>query len=215
MSTIKKIRETMNSKLDKWEAEATAFQAQLELSKEQVKTRVEEQKQRLEEIAQQMKDKIDAAGDFTEETKTKVKGAFEHMQVQLALGVADTRDSYQEWKQKVESGIAGFEKEVEVALDEKGAQLEAGLDSLKDAYVKQTSACEAEIDAMQAKFQEAKASAKADFEKYKQDAQSKINEYKQKLNEKRQLTADKFGDFEAELSSGATQIKDAVKNLFS
>jgi len=59
------------------------------------------------------------------------------------------------------------------------------------------------------------ASSKADFEKYKQDAQSKINEYKQELNEKRKLAADKFGDFEAELSSGATQIKDAIKKLFS
>jgi len=215
MSTIKKIRETMNSKLDKWEAEATAFQAQLELSKEQVKTRVEEQKQRLEEIAQQMKDKIDAAGEYTEETKDKVKASFENMQVQLALGVADTRDGYQEWKKKVQSSIAGFEKELEVALDEKGAQLDAGLDALKDVYVKQTSAWEAEIDAMQAQFQEAKSGVNADFEKYKQDTQSKINEYKQELNEKRKLAADKFGDFEAELSSGATQIKDAIKKLFS
>ena len=215
MSSIKKIRENMNSKLDKWEAEATAFQAQLELNKAQVKERVKQQKQRLEEIAQQVKDKIDAAGDYADETKDKVKASFENMQVQLALGVADTRDGYQEWKKKVQSSIAGFEKEVEVALDEKGAQLDAGLDALKDAYVKQTSAWEAEIDAMQAKFQEAKASSKADFEKYKQDAQSKINEYKQELNEKRKLAADKFGDFEAELSSGATQMKDAIKKLFS
>ena len=162
-----------------------------------------------------MKDKIDAAGDHTDETKAKIKSSFEHMQAQLAQGVADTRDGYQDWKQKVQSSIAGFEKEVEVALDEKGAQLEAGLDSLKDAYVKQTSTWEAEIDAMQAQFQEAKSSTKADFEKYKQDAQSKINDYRQELNEKRKLTADKFGAFEAELSSGATQMKDAIKKLFS
>jgi hypothetical protein len=215
MGTIQNIRESMNSKLDKWEAEATAFQAQLELNKEQVKERVEKQKQALGEITQQMKDKIDAAGDYTDETKAKIKSSFENMQVQLALGVADTRDGYQDWKQKVQSSVAGFEKELELALDEKGTQLGAGLDALKDAYVKQTGAWEAEIDAMQAQFQEAKASAKADFEKYKQDAQSKINDYKQELNEKRKLAADKFGDFEAELSSGATQIKDAVKNLFS
>ena len=68
---------------------------------------------------------------------------------------------------------------------------------------------------MQAQFQEAKSSAKADFEKYKQDAQSKINDYKQEISEKRQLAADKFGDVEADLSARATQIKDAVKNLFS
>ena len=215
MSSIKKIRETMNSKLDKWEAEVTAFQAQLELNKAQVKERVEKQKDRLGEIAQQMKDKIDAAGDYTEETKAKIKSSFEHMQAQLAQGVADTRDGYQDWKQKVQSSIAGFEKELELALDEKGAQLDAGLDSLKGVYVKATGAWEAEIEAMQAKFDEAKASAKADFEKYKQDAQAKINDYKQKLDEKRKLAADKFGDFEAELSSGATQIKDAIKKLFS
>jgi hypothetical protein len=215
MSSIKKIRENMNSKLDKWEAEATAFQAQLELSKEQVKERVEKQKQRLQETAQQVKDKIDAAGDYTDETKAKIKSSFENLQVQLAQGVADTRDGYQGWKQKVQSSIAGFEKEVELALDKKDAQLEAGLNARMDEYIRESATWGAEIDAMGAQLQEAKSSAKADFEKYKQDAQSKINDYKQELNEKRKLTADKFGAFEAGLSSGATQIKDSVKKLFS
>lgn len=215
MSTIKEIREAVDAKLDKWEAQATAIEAQLVLSKTEVINRVEEQKRKLEQIAQQVKDKIDAAGGCAEETKTKIRASFEHLQVQLALGAADTRDAYQDWKQKLQSSIAAFEADLEIAAAEDDASLQADLNALMADYVKEADALEAEIDAMQAQFDEDKARAKADFEKYKQDLQSKINAYKGELDEKRKVAAEKLGTFETELSVGATQIKDAVSKLFS
>lgn len=215
MSTIKEIRGAIDAKLDKWEAQATALQAQLELNKEEVIERVEEQKRRFEQVAQHVRDKIDEASGLAEETKTKVRASFEHLQVQLALGAADTRDAYQEWKQKTQSSIAAFEAELDVAIAKEDATLQADLDALMDAYVRESDALEAEIDAMQAQFDEDKARAKADFEKYKQDVQSKIDAYKGELDEKRKTASGKLDTFETELSAGATKIKDAFNNLFS
>ena len=215
MSTIKELRGEADAKLDKWEAQATALQAQLELNKAEVMERVEEQKRKLEQIAQSVRDKIDTASDCAEETKTKIGASFEHLQVQLALGVADTRDSYQEWKQKVESSVAAFEADVEIAIAEEDAGFQADLDILKADFVREADALEAEIDAMQAQFSEEKARAKADFEQYKQDVLSKIDTYKGELEIKRKEAAGKLGTFESELTAGATQIKDAVGKLFS
>jgi len=215
MSTIKELRGEADAKLDKWEAQATALQAQLELNKAEVMERVEEQKRKLEQIAQSVRDKIDTASGCAEETKTKIGASFEHLQVQLALGVADTRDSYQEWKQKVESSVAAFEADVEIAIAEEDAGFQADLDILKADFVREADALEAEIDAMQAQFSEEKARAKADFEQYKQDVLSKIDTYKGELEIKRKEAAGKLGTFESELTAGATQIKDAVGKLFS
>lgn len=215
MSTVKEIREAVDAKLDKWEAQATALEAQLELNKVDVLNRVEEQKRKLEQIAQQVKDKIDAADGCAEETKIKIRASFEHLQVQLALGAADTRDAYQDWKQKIQSSIAAFEADLEIVATEKDAALQAELDALMADYVKEADVLEAEIDAMQAQFDEDKARAKADFEKYKQDVQSKIDAFKGELDEKRKAASDKLGTFESELTAGATQIKDAVTKLFS
>lgn len=215
MSTIKEIREAVDAKLDKWEAQATALQAQLEFNKVEVIKRVEEQKRRLEQIAQRVRDKIDAAGGLAEETKTKIRASFEHLQVQLALGAADTRDAYQAWRKKVQSSIAAFEADLDLAIAEKDAALQAELDALMNAYVKEADALDAEIEAMEAQFSEGKARAKAEFQKYKQEVESKINAYKSELDEKRNVAAGKLGTFESELSAGAAKIKDAFSNLFS
>ena len=215
MSTVKEIREAVDAKLDKWEAQATALEAQLELNKADVVKRVEEQKGKLEQVAQSIRDKIDAAGDCAEETKAKIRTSFDHLQVQLALGVADTRDAYQDWKQKVQSSVAAFEAELDQAAVEIEPAVQAELDSLMKEFVKQVDKLEAEIDAMQSQFDEDKARAKADFEKYKKELQSKIDAYKNELDEKRKTAADKLGTFESELSAGVTQIKDAVSKLFS
>jgi len=215
MSTVKEIREAVDAKLDKWEAQATALEAQLELNKSDVIKRVEKQKGKLEQVAQSVRDKIDAAGDCAEETKAKIRTSFDHLQVQFALGVADTRDAYQDWKQKLQASIAVFEADLDVAAKEDDAALQDELDALMADFVKEADALEAEVDAMQSQFDEDKAHAKEDFEKYKQDVQSKIDAYKNELDEKRKTAADKLGTFESELSSGATQIKDAVSKLFS
>lgn len=215
MSTIKEIRQAVDVKLDKWEAEATALQAQLELNKAEVLERVEQQKSKLEQIAQSVSNKIDGSGRCAEETKSKIKASFQHLQVQLTLGAADTRDAYRDWKQKVQSSIAAFEADLELAEIEEDAALQAELDALMEDYVKESDALEAEIDAMQAKFDEDKARAKDDFEKHKGEVQSRIDDYKTKLEEKRKTAADKLGTFDSELSEGATQIKDAVSKLFS
>ena len=215
MTTIKQIREEIDTKLDKWEAQATALEAQLALSKEQATERLDAQKRKYEQVAQQVRDKIDAAADLAEDNKTKIKGSFEHMQVQLALGTADTRDAYQEWKQKFQTSAAAFETDVDVAVKETSAGLQSELDALKEDYVREADALEAEVEAMQAQFAEDKARAKADYEKYKSDLQSQIVSYKTELDDKRKIAAGKLDTFEAELTAGANQIKDAFTRLFS
>jgi Skp family chaperone for outer membrane proteins len=215
MSTIKQIRDAIDTKLDKWEAQATALEAQLELNKAQVLERVEAQKSQLEQIAQSLREKIDATSGFSNETKTKITASFQRLQVQLALGAADTRDTYQQWKQKLQSCIAGFEADLDLVHAKDDAALQTKLDALLDDYVREADALEAEIEAMQAQFNEDKARAKADYEKYKNDLQSKIDAYKSELEKTRKVGTGKLEKFETELSAGATQIKNAFSNLFS
>jgi ABC-type phosphate transport system auxiliary subunit len=129
--------------------------------------------------------------------------------------VADTRDAYQDWKQKLQSSLAAFEADLDLAAAEDDAALQAELDTLTTDFVKQADKLEAEIDAMQSQFDEEKARAKEDFEKYKEDVQAKIDAFKGELDEKRKTAGGKLETFEAELSAGATQIKDAFGKLFS
>lgn len=211
MTSINEIRTSIDTKLNKWEAQATALQVQFELSKEQAILRVEEQKQRFEHIAQLVKEKISVAQGQSAETKLKIQASFEQLQLQLALGGMDSRDAYQDWKHKAQKSIVAFEAVIELAT----AQDDAELDSLVEAYVKEADALDAEIEAIQAQFETDKVQAKADFKKNKQAVQSKIDAYKGELDQRRRVAADKLDAFDAELSAGASKIKDAFSNLFS
>lgn len=107
--------------------QAAALEAQLELNKTDVIKRVEEQKGKLEQIAQNVRDKIDAAGGYAEEAKARIRTSFEQLQVQLALGAADTRDAYQDWKQKLQSSTVAFEADLELAAAYKLGTFESEL----------------------------------------------------------------------------------------
>jgi hypothetical protein len=211
MTSIKTARTSIDSKLDKWEAQATALQSQFELSKEQVTQRVDDQKHRLQKIASNVKENINANSRLPEEIKGKIKSSFEHLQVQLSLGKIDSREAYQEWKDKVKTSIAKFEDNIELTTSE----AEAEGDKLVSAFVKEADILEAEIEAQHMKFNDGKARGKAGYEEYKQDVQEKIAAYKSKLDEQRKLTKNKLGSIEGELSTGMTKVKKAFNDLFS
>lgn len=215
MTSILNIRESINSKLDKWEAQANALQAQLELSKDQVMQRVEKQKQRLEKISKNVAEKINASAKLTSETKLNIKSSFEHLQLQLSLGGMDTRVAYQDWKHNLQYSLAKFEADLELSSTEDDEAIMAEMDMLMAEYIKEVYAMDAEIEAMELKFGDDKARIKANFENDRQEVLSKIDSYKAELAIKRKETTDKIEKFESELSDGASKIKDSVKNLFS
>ena len=215
MTSILNIRESINSKLDKWDAQISALQAQLELSKDQVVQRVDKQKNRLEKSSLNVMEKIHASNEHTSETKLKIKASFEHLQLQLTLGTMDTRLAYQDWKQNVQCSLVKFEADLELTSVKEDEALKAEMDVLMEEYVKEVYAMDAEIEAMAFKFDDDKARIKADFENERQEVLSKIDSYKEELTIKRKEAADKLEIFESELSDGASKIKESVKNLFS
>ncbi len=100
MSKIKEIREAIDTKLDKWEASATAIEAQLQLSQEQAIEELEISKKRLNETMEGFKSEIVKAKGLADEKKTAIQSKFDELQVQLALGKAEVRDSFEAQREK-------------------------------------------------------------------------------------------------------------------
>jgi hypothetical protein len=100
MSKIREIREAIDTKMDKWEASATAIEAQLQLSKEQAIEELEVRKKRLNETLEGFKSEIMKAKGLADEKKTEIQTRFDELQVQLALGKAEARDAFEAQKKK-------------------------------------------------------------------------------------------------------------------
>src|SRR5208337_1195765 len=175
MPKIKEIRESIDRKLDHWEASATAFEAQLQQTKEQALARLEVRRKTLNEALEKFKSEMAKAKGIAEEKKKEMQAQFGDLQVQLALGKAETRDAFEAQRKKIRHSIATLEATVDRHLDAAGHAADKSLEQAADKLIAADIEYEAEADALEAKFMMKKAEAKAQFEKKKSDllAQSK------------------------------------------
>lgn len=208
MASIHKIREAIDTKLNKWEADATALEAQLGLTKEKALERLETYKKRFSDALQKLKGEIDKSQQLVEKKKQQFSGQLDHLQVQLALGKAEARDSYESQKAKIQEAMASLKTVVDHEMGEVSEK------AIKE-FVAAEDALKAELDALAVQFDLEKAKLKGGFEEKKKELAEHITKFKTDLEEKRKKAGGKLTTFEGQFSSGLDQIKKAFSSLFS
>lgn len=210
MSRIKELRASLDKKLDALEHQALALEAQLTQTKEQGLQRLEERKQQLRDVLKQVQAEVQKSKGLAEQAKGEVQAKLEHLQVQLALGKADARDTVEEQRTKILKAL----REFEAVADQKliGAAFEAGW--LWEDLVGRASSLEAELDALKGRFEVEKAKQQATLESKKQELLAKLQTFKTQLKEKRKVAQAKADTFEIDMREGLDQIKTAFKRLF-
>ena len=153
MPTIKEIRAAIDSGLDKIQSKAEAATAHLSLTEEQIEDRLSGLQGKLKESASALHAKMTEAEEFAGETATKIKPALEHLQVQLALGKADSRDTFNEKKKQIQHAIAEFNAKLDATDVAEERELAANVDANLRAYAEQAAALEAELEAMEETYE--------------------------------------------------------------
>ncbi len=210
MSRIKEFRASLDKKLDALEHQALALEAQLTQTKDQVMQRLEQQKQQLRDLLQQVQTDVQKSKEMAEQAKTEVQAKLEHLQVQLALGKADARDTFEEQRAKTLKALNEFESIAEQKL--KGAAFESG--KVWEDFVGRTSRLEAEFEALKDRFESEKAKQQVTLEWKKEELLIKLVLFKDQLNAKRVAVQAKADVIETDLRQGLDQIKAGVKKFF-
>jgi sugar-specific transcriptional regulator TrmB len=214
MSKIREIRESIDTKLDKWEATVTAVEAQLQQTKDQALEEFEVRKKQLNEALKAFKSEVVKAKGLADGKKTEILALFEDLPVQLALGKAEVRDSFEAQKEKIRHSIATLETTIDHDLDAAGQSIDESLERAANKFIVAAIGLEAEMEALEIQFKVEKAGAKTQLEHKKKELIAQINRYKSQLDEKKQMAKDKATNFESELSDGMSQIIKAFKKLF-
>ncbi|MGO9119245.1 MAG: hypothetical protein ACLQPD_16765 [Desulfomonilaceae bacterium] len=213
MPKVKEIRESIDKKLDHWEASATAFEAQLHQTKEQALAKLEVRKKKLNEALEKFKSEVAKAKGIAEEKKKEMQAKFDDLQVQLGLGKAEARDAFEAQSKKIRHSIATLEATVDRHMDAAGHAIDKSLDKAADKFIAAANEYDAEADALEAQFVMEKAEAKAKFDKKKGELLAQISKFKTQIQGKRSVAKEKAATFEKELSAGMSQIKQAFKKL--
>lgn len=210
MSRIKELRASFDKRLDALEHQALAFEAQLTQTKDEAMQRLEQRKQQLQDLLTQVQTDVQKSKEMAEQAKTEVRAKLEHLQVQLALGKADARDSFEEQRTKILNALTEFESVADQKL--KGAAFESG--RVWEDLVGRASTLEAELEALKGRFETEKAKQQVTLESKKQELLTELGSFKDRLKVKRASVQAKTDVFETDLREGLDQIKKGFKKLF-
>ena len=210
MSRIKELRASFDKKLDALEYQAQALEAQLTQTKDQAVQRLEQHKEQLRDLLKQVQTDVQKSKEMAEQAKFEVQAKLEHLQVQLALGKADARDTYEEQRTKILRALDEFEAVAEQKL--KGAAFESG--KVWDDLVGRTSMLDAEFEALKGRVESEKTKQQGVLESKKQELLTKLVTFKDQLRAKRDVVEAKADVFETDMRQGLDQIKTGFKKLF-
>jgi DNA repair exonuclease SbcCD ATPase subunit len=210
MSRIEELRASIDKKLDALEHHALALEAQLTQTQEQAMQRLEQRKQQLRDLLEQVQADVQTSKEMTEQAKSQVQAKLEHLQVQLALGKMDARDTFEEQRTKIFKALNEFESVAEQKL--KGATFESG--RVWEDLVGLTSTLEAEFDALKNRFESEKARQQATLESKKEELLTKLVLFRDQLKAKRVAVQAKADVLETDLRDGLDQIKAGVRRFF-
>jgi len=210
MSRIKELRASFDKKLDALEHQALAFEAQLTQTKDEAVQRLEQRKQQLRDLLTQVQTDVQKSKEMADQAKTEVRAKLEHLQVQLALGKADARDSLEEQRTKILKALTEFESVADQKL--KGAAFESG--RVWEDLVGRASTLEAELEALKGRFETEKTKQQVTLESKKQELLTELVSFKDRLKVKRASVQAKTDVFETDLREGLDQIKKGFKKLF-
>ena len=210
MSRIAELRASIEKKMDALEHQALALEAQLTWTKDQALQGLEQRKQELRDLLKQVQADVQKSKEVAGQAKMEVQAKLEHLQVQLALGKADARDTFEEQRAKILKALKEFEFVAEQKL--RGATFESG--KVWEDLVGRSSKLEAEFEALKDRFESEKAKQQVTLEWKKEELLTKLVLFKDQLKAKRVVVQAKADVIEADLREGLDQIKAGVRKLF-
>ena len=182
------------------------LEVQLALGKAEAEDWLEKEKKNFGTFLEKAKDAVEKAENIGKEKKEELLTKYEELQVQLALGKAETREAFEAQKLKIEDAMKDFQKVVHTVDDE--------LSDIPGLLANIGTQLNSKFEAFEVQFELAKAESQDILEEKKKELSNQLNELKKKLENRNYLTDDQLEGFSKDITSGLSQIKNAFSKLF-
>lgn len=213
MSRVKRIRESIDGSLNRWQARAEAVEAHLEASHDQALERVEAGKKAYLEAIDKVKASVIKSKTMAEEEKQRILTRIDETRVQIALGKAETIEEFKRQQEAMRNEVNRVEREVETKLAAYDAKVDESLDEMAEELVRAGDALDAELDASAMRLEGWKGEVKAGFKAKTDQVKSHVAAFKAKIAAQREGALAKKQAFETEFNEGWNQIKSAFRGL--
>lgn len=199
----------MNQFLEDWSKELDDLEVQISLGEEEIVAAYEKQKAAFTEFVNESKAKIsDLASN---EHVQKLRGKFEALQVQLALGKAESLEAYEEQKNRLGEAIQETKEEYETymsSLGDKKEELSGNLSGKLEQF-------KTKMDLFHLQFALGTAEAKDELKEKQQELAATLATIRTKIEEKKEAAEETWEEFTEEVSEAFDEFKGVMKKFFS
>lgn len=205
----------MNPQLEDWLKRLDEIDLDLDLGKgnEEAAAFLEKQKAAFKELVQDIRARLEEAEES--ERGQQLKAKLDDLQVQLALGKADTEDALKEQQQKLENAVndvrANYLTWREKTLD----TVESGIDKLSAEVEKVITNLESQLDRLRVQLALGKAEAGDELADTRAELRQKVREIREKIEARADDAEARWDQFNEELNESYTHLKSALRKLWN
>jgi ElaB/YqjD/DUF883 family membrane-anchored ribosome-binding protein len=214
MSDIKKIRESVEAKLDKLDARVDALQAALKSDQTDSAARIDHHRREVRHALEKLTVDVGEHPDLSDARKQEIRSLADNLNEQLTLSETAAHETLAYARHQISEAVQKMEAELDAALAESKSKTGEMLHASIDAYGHALDKLDAELEAAEMRVASAKGKLDSAFERRRQEISHEVAKLKQRLAEKRVQASEKLSKFEAELREGFEKMAKAFKNLF-
>ncbi len=194
------VADDINDGLKKPETDMEEYRVQVALGKAEAHDAYEEAKKKMRHAVHEAQQMFGSSKEAVTDAATQLKTIIETLQVQLALGRADTRDAFEAQRKKIMQAL----HDLEVLMESEGFSSEY-YGKLQTEIAK----FKIKLEILQLRFELNKMEARDDFEQKKKEFADKIETIAQALREKEKQAAAKWKNFREDVSEAYNDVRKA------
>lgn len=196
--------ERAKKKFEKWEGMAQRLNLQLHLGAAEAKEAFETQKKELNGWLNEVKAQLDKTEKISKEKATELKTKVEALQVQAALGKAETKDEFEKQQKELTKNIEELKvklKNIYGTTKDKGSEWANEVEEeLEDYHTK--------FDFFRLQLHLGKEEAKEKYEATKKEMESKLRKVEGLLKKGSEAASDNWGSFSSDISKAWKQFRE-------
>ena len=195
----------MQKQVNKWKGDLEELNLQISLGKAEFGDEWESQKLQMREWTERAKDGLQASGKLAGDYGEKLKASVESLQVQLALGKAETRDMVEEQRRKIDQAILS----VLHNLDEKKDKVKTTSDKIVDDMESGLLHFRNRFEHIFIQFNLGSKEARDEWENRRKGLNLKVQELKHKLGRAESVAEERWQHFKSETAEALKHLKQA------
>ncbi len=171
--------------------------------------KLESQKSQFASFLDNSRSRIDSI--FSGDTALRLRQSMDELQLQLALGKAESKEALEEQKRKLETAL----HEAEQGYENLKGEASEDFSEWAQEFGSWKEQIQTRMDLARLHFALGKAEARDDLEKGRQDLSRQVSELKAKMDDLGDAGEEKWDAVSNELKESYSHLKSAIKGLFS